>query len=86
MGCVGGGAWHLVKGLKASPTGFRMKGALEVGGRVLPPNGLHGQVRELRWRRRRGAGPCPGGCQHILQPCTAHRAEFYTRTRLPTHF
>ena len=30
MGCVGGGAWHLVKGLKGSPTGYRMKGALEV--------------------------------------------------------
>lgn len=31
MGCVGGGAWHLVKGLKTSPSGFRMRGALEVG-------------------------------------------------------
>lgn len=30
MGAVGGGAWHLVKGLKNSPSGFRMKGALEV--------------------------------------------------------
>lgn len=30
MGCVGGGAWHLVKGLKTSPTGYRLKGALEV--------------------------------------------------------
>ena len=30
MGCVGGGAWHLVKGFKSSPTGFRFKGALEV--------------------------------------------------------
>jgi len=29
MGAVGGGAWHLVKGFKNSPTGFRMKGALE---------------------------------------------------------
>jgi len=29
MGCVGGGAWHLVKGFKGSPTGFRTKGALE---------------------------------------------------------
>ncbi|KAF5833028.1 hypothetical protein DUNSADRAFT_10774 [Dunaliella salina] len=29
MGCVGGGAWHLVKGFKGSPTGFRTKSALE---------------------------------------------------------
>lgn len=30
MGAVGGGAWHLVKGLKNSPSGFRVRGALEV--------------------------------------------------------
>lgn len=30
MGAVGGGAWHLVRGLRNSPPGFRMKGALEV--------------------------------------------------------
>lgn len=30
MGAVGGGAWHLVKGFKNSPPGFRFKGALEV--------------------------------------------------------
>lgn len=29
MGAVGGGAWHLVKGFKNSPPGFRFKGALE---------------------------------------------------------
>ncbi|MEW5297658.1 MAG: hypothetical protein WDW38_006834 [Sanguina aurantia] len=29
MGAVGGGAWHLMKGLKNSPSGFRMQGALE---------------------------------------------------------
>ncbi len=30
MGAVGGGAWHLVKGLRNSPPGFRIRGALEV--------------------------------------------------------
>ena len=29
MGAVGGGVWYLVKGLKNSPPGARMKGALE---------------------------------------------------------
>jgi import inner membrane translocase subunit TIM17 len=29
MGAVGGGAWHLVKGLRNSPSGFRVRGALE---------------------------------------------------------
>ena len=29
MGAVGGGVWHLVKGLKNSPSGYRMQGALE---------------------------------------------------------
>eukprot|EP00199_Chlamydomonas_sp_CCMP681_P005920 CAMPEP_0119107878 /NCGR_PEP_ID=MMETSP1180-20130426/12088_1 /TAXON_ID=3052 ORGANISM="Chlamydomonas cf sp, Strain CCMP681" /NCGR_SAMPLE_ID=MMETSP1180 /ASSEMBLY_ACC=CAM_ASM_000741 /LENGTH=225 /DNA_ID=CAMNT_0007093427 /DNA_START=36 /DNA_END=713 /DNA_ORIENTATION=+ len=29
MGACGGGAWHLVKGLRNSPSGFRIKGALE---------------------------------------------------------
>jgi hypothetical protein len=31
MGAVGGGAWHLIKGLRNSPPGFRAQGALEVG-------------------------------------------------------
>lgn len=30
MGAVGGGAWHLIKGLRNSPPGFRAQGALEV--------------------------------------------------------
>ena len=29
MGAVGGGVWYLVKGLKNSPPGARVKGALE---------------------------------------------------------
>lgn len=30
MGAVGGGAWHLIKGMRNSPPGFRMLGAMEV--------------------------------------------------------
>jgi hypothetical protein len=40
MGAVGGGAWHLVKGFKNSPSGFRMKGALEVSHDGSPRNDL----------------------------------------------
>lgn len=29
MGAVGGGAWHLIKGMRNSPPGFRVRGALE---------------------------------------------------------
>lgn len=29
MGALGGGAWHLLKGLKNSPSGYRVRGALE---------------------------------------------------------
>lgn len=30
MGAVGGGVWHLVKGLRNSPQGYRFRGAIEV--------------------------------------------------------
>lgn len=30
MGAVGGGLWHFVKGMKNSPSGYRVRGALEV--------------------------------------------------------
>ena len=30
MGAVGGGLWHLVKGLKNSPSGSRMLGGIQV--------------------------------------------------------
>eukprot|EP00798_Chlamydomonas_sp_ICE-L_P030473 gene30473-35486_t len=36
MGCVGGGAWHMIKGLKNSPSGFRMTGALQSVRREAP--------------------------------------------------
>merc|ERR1712134_29828 len=36
MGAVGGGVWYLVKGLKNSPPGARMKGALEAIRRESP--------------------------------------------------
>jgi import inner membrane translocase subunit TIM17 len=31
MGAVGGGLWHLLKGMKNSPGGARFKGGIEVG-------------------------------------------------------
>lgn len=34
MGAVGGGVWHLIKGMKNSPPGFRVRGAVEVRGVV----------------------------------------------------
>mmetsp|Transcript_19725 Transcript_19725/g.42842 ORF Transcript_19725/g.42842 Transcript_19725/m.42842 type:complete len:252 (+) Transcript_19725:277-1032(+) len=36
MGALGGGAWHLLKGLKNSPSGYRFKGALEAMRRESP--------------------------------------------------
>lgn len=30
MGAVGGGVWHLLKGIKNSPSNARMRGGLEV--------------------------------------------------------
>lgn len=30
MGAVGGGLWHLLKGLKNSPSGARFRGGIEV--------------------------------------------------------
>ena len=30
MGAVGGGVWHLVKGIKNSPSGARMLGGVQV--------------------------------------------------------
>jgi len=38
MGAVGGGLWHLFKGVKNSPSGARFRGGIEVGvfnGRVV---------------------------------------------------
>lgn len=29
MGAVGGGMWHFIRGMKASPSGYRLKGAIE---------------------------------------------------------
>ncbi|KAG1665625.1 hypothetical protein FOA52_011456 [Chlamydomonas sp. UWO 241] len=39
MGAVGGGAWHLIKGLRNSPPGFRAQGALEALRRESPKLG-----------------------------------------------
>lgn len=39
MGAVGGGVWHLVKGLKNSPSGYRMRGAMEAMRRESPKLG-----------------------------------------------
>ncbi len=30
MGALGGGVWHLIKGSKNSPSGYRVRGAIEV--------------------------------------------------------
>lgn len=30
MGAVGGGIWHLIKGTRNSPSGYRTRGAIEV--------------------------------------------------------
>jgi hypothetical protein len=32
MGAVGGGAWHLFKGMRNSPSGARFRGGIEVSG------------------------------------------------------
>lgn len=32
MGAVGGGVWHLIKGIKNSPSGARMLGGVQVRG------------------------------------------------------
>lgn len=32
MGALGGGVWHLIKGSKNSPSGYRVRGAIEVRG------------------------------------------------------
>lgn len=39
MGAVGGGAWHLIKGLRNSPPNFRVQGALEALRRESPKLG-----------------------------------------------
>jgi import inner membrane translocase subunit TIM17 len=39
MGAVGGGVWHLIKGLRNSPPGFRARGALEALRRESPKLG-----------------------------------------------
>lgn len=39
MGAVGGGAWHIFKGLRNSPPGFRMQGAMEAMRRESPKLG-----------------------------------------------
>ncbi|GLI59631.1 hypothetical protein VaNZ11_001556 [Volvox africanus] len=36
MGAVGGGIWHLLKGMKNSPSGYRARGALEAVRREAP--------------------------------------------------
>jgi hypothetical protein len=37
MGALGGGCWHMYRGLKNSPKGYKIAGALDVSGQPLPP-------------------------------------------------
>lgn len=40
MGAVGGGLWHLLKGMKNSPSGARFRGGIEVCTYTSPCNNL----------------------------------------------
>lgn len=49
MGAVGGGLWHLLKGMKNSPSGHRMIGGIDVSAMG---GGMDGGVCSARWRAR----------------------------------
>jgi hypothetical protein len=37
MGALGGGCWHMYRGLKNSPKGYKVAGALDVSVPPMPP-------------------------------------------------
>ncbi|GAX82617.1 hypothetical protein CEUSTIGMA_g10043.t1 [Chlamydomonas eustigma] len=61
MGAVGGGVWHLIKGLRNSPPGFRARGALEVRSSINDLSLMKGcMLKEDPWNAI-GAGTLTGG-------------------------
>ena len=64
MGAVGGGLWHLVKGIKNSPTGGRLLGGVQV--RV--PPGVRPTFRRRRRCLRAGRQPRLVELRNCLTP------------------
>lgn len=68
MGAVGGGIWHLVKGLKNSPSGFRLRGGIEVGGRARRCSGGMGAGEAGPMAARCRGGKRGGGVRTAARP------------------
>ena len=80
MGAVGGGVWHLIKGLKNSPPGFRVRGALEVWwvSPLVSPQVLHRPPIKMLAIQRSIRFPSRYGLHHaVLEKRVAQaRGEF----------